>query len=255
MTASLSRPVDQQPSSPGCRDPRQVPLRTLRVAYTPDSDDVFNYYAWEHGPVKLEGFRAEFSQDHIIALNRAAAPALMDRYRILATGSSIGRRYGPVLVSRVYGCINELRGKRIAVAGIPTTGGALAIMFCPGAEFIEMRYDKIAVRVSHGRHHADRFRCFSIHRSMVCGRHRRSCFPSRTSAGGSAPIARYRRPVRVLMLSIRHTSRNVSRAPVDLASFWPSPMRKPTASSLEGMTSSFDVRTRQMRPVLGLDGG
>jgi 1,4-dihydroxy-6-naphthoate synthase len=145
-------------------EPRNVPIRpadtdhVLRVAYTPDSDDAFNFYAWEHRRVRLEGHAASFHREHIIALNRAATverydvvsissvayPLLADRYWVLASGNSIGRDYGPVLVSRHYHHLSELRGKVVAVAGIPTTGGALAMMYCAGARFIEMQYDRIA---------------------------------------------------------------------------------------------------------------
>jgi len=138
--------------------------RTLRVAYTPDSDDAFNYYAWEHGRVTLDGHDAEFVRDHIIALNRLAVeegadvvgissafyPAVADRYRILGVGNSIGRGYGPVLAARGSTRLDALRGRRIAVGGMPTTGGALARMYCPGATLIEMRYDRIADAVVAG---------------------------------------------------------------------------------------------------------
>lgn len=136
--------------------------RTLRIAYTPDSDDAFNYYAWEHGRVALEGCSAVFERDHIIALNRAALsdrydvvaissafyPRVADRYAILAVGNSVGRGYGPVLVSKRFRTPDELSGRRIAVGGIMTTGAALAAMYCPGAELIEMRYDLIADAVA-----------------------------------------------------------------------------------------------------------
>ncbi len=138
--------------------------RTVRVAYTPDSDDVFNFFAWEFGRVKLPGFNATFDREHIIALNRAAEagkydlvsissvayPALADRYWILAVGTSIGRGYGPVLVSKHYRSLADLRGKVVAVAGIPTTGGALAMMYCQGSRFVEMQYDKIADAIISG---------------------------------------------------------------------------------------------------------
>ncbi|HMQ15140.1 MAG TPA: hypothetical protein PKC49_04125 [Phycisphaerae bacterium] len=138
--------------------------RMLRVAYTPDSDDAFNYYAWEHGHVSLDGWTATFERDHIIALNRAAEreaydlvgvssayyPILAGRYSILAVGNSVGRRYGPVLAAKHYARLEDLRGKRIAVAGIHTTGGALVAMYCPGAEFHEMAYDRVADAVAAG---------------------------------------------------------------------------------------------------------
>lgn len=136
----------------------------LRVAYSPDSDDAFNFYAWEHGRVALPGVTATFEREHIIALNRAAQgdrydllsissvayPALADRYWILSSGNSIGRGYGPVLVSKHYSTLADLRGKVVAVAGIPTTGGALAMMYIKGARFVEMQYDLIADAISRG---------------------------------------------------------------------------------------------------------
>lgn len=149
-------------------DKRSAPTATVSVAYTPDSDDAFNYYAWEHGRVELPGLAATFEREHIIALNRAAQrekydvvgissaiyPAMADRYWILASGTSVGRGYGPVMVSRHYRTLSELRGKRISVGGIPTTGGALAAMYCPDATFTEMRYDKIADAVATGEYDA-----------------------------------------------------------------------------------------------------
>ena len=143
---------------PGARRGRRAPVRTLEVAYTPDSDDAFNFYAWEHGPVRLAGWRARFHRDHIGALNRAAGegryhvvnvssvayPAVADRYWILATGSSVGRGYGPMLVSRDVSDAASLRGRRVAVADLNTTGGRLAQMYVPGAQFVACPYDQVA---------------------------------------------------------------------------------------------------------------
>ena len=133
---------------------------SLRIGYTPDSDDVFNYYAWEHDYVTLDtpGYRPVFHRDHISALNRAALqerfdvvgvssvlyPCLADRYWVLAVGNSVGRGFGPVLVSKRYRTVEELSGKRVAAGGIPTTGSTLARMYCPGAEYVEMMYTQIA---------------------------------------------------------------------------------------------------------------
>lgn len=48
-------------------------MKKLSIAYTPDSDNVFNFYAWEHGRVTLgDGFEPEFSRGRIIELNRAS---------------------------------------------------------------------------------------------------------------------------------------------------------------------------------------
>lgn len=134
-------------------------MKELSIAYTPDSDDLFNYYAWEHGRVTLsaDGYKPVFYRNHIIDLNHAALEALYDvvavssvfyprvadRYRILCVGNSVGRNFGPVLVSKRYKSAGDLRGKRVAAGGHPTTGSVLALMYCPGIELVEMPFDSI----------------------------------------------------------------------------------------------------------------
>jgi 1,4-dihydroxy-6-naphthoate synthase len=133
--------------------------RMLDIAYTPDSDDVFNYYAWEQGHVTLEGFSARFGRSHIAMLNRAAQgavydvvavssvmyPLLAEKYWILAVGSSVGRGYGPVLVSKKYETTQSLRARIVAVPGLNTTGGMLARMYCPeSVKFVAMPFNLIA---------------------------------------------------------------------------------------------------------------
>src|SRR5476651_2547008 len=44
----------------------------LNIAYTPDSDDAFYYYALETGRVPMPGFLPEFLSRPISALNQAA---------------------------------------------------------------------------------------------------------------------------------------------------------------------------------------
>lgn len=143
---------------------RHSHTQILHIAYTPDSDDAFNFYAWEHGRVTVPDVEAHFHREHVFALNRAALqerydvvgvssvafPEFAEHYWILSAGNSIGRGYGPVLVSRRYEALADLRGKTVAVAGIPTTGGALAMMYCGEARFVEMQYDLIADAIVHG---------------------------------------------------------------------------------------------------------
>lgn len=137
----------------------------LKIAYTPDSDDVLNFYAWEHGHIALDGPRVCFDRDTIIALNRSCLtgkfdvaaisaafyPQIAADYWILSCGTSTGRGYGPVLVAREPVDLRDLAGKHIAVGGIVTTGSALASMYCPGAHLVEMSYDRIADAVLDGQ--------------------------------------------------------------------------------------------------------
>jgi 1,4-dihydroxy-6-naphthoate synthase len=139
--------------------------RTLRIAYTPDSDDAFYYDALEHGQVRLPGFRPEFIREHLRVLNHDALqgryevtaissvvyPQIADRYAILSVGTSVGRDYGPVLVARQPLTLDDLRGRRVGVGGIPTTGWFLLRCLCPDAMPVAMAFDRIADTVAGGQ--------------------------------------------------------------------------------------------------------
>jgi 1,4-dihydroxy-6-naphthoate synthase len=138
--------------------------RTLTIAYTPDSDDAFYYYALETGRIHAPGFRPVFLRAPMSVLNRAAAaetydvtaissvlyPQIADRYAVLSVGTSVGRGYGPVLVSRRWRHPGELAGRRVGVGGIPTTGWLLLRWLCPEAAPVEMPFDRIGEAVAAG---------------------------------------------------------------------------------------------------------
>jgi 1,4-dihydroxy-6-naphthoate synthase len=141
---------------------RQSPY--LTIAYTPDSDDSFYYYALETGRARLPGFWPRFECATISALNRAALrgtydvsavssviyPEIADRYAILSSGSSVGRGYGPVLVSRDCHRLDHLAGRRVGVGGLMTTGCFLLRHFCPDALAVEAPFDRIAEMIARG---------------------------------------------------------------------------------------------------------
>jgi 1,4-dihydroxy-6-naphthoate synthase len=138
--------------------------RTLTIAYTPDSDDAFYYFALEAGRVRLPGFRPEFVREPMSALNRAALegrhdvtaissvlyPRVADHYAVLSAGTSVGRGYGPVLVSKTTCEIADLRGRRVGVPGVPTTGWFLLRRLCPEAVAVEMPFDRVGEAVAAG---------------------------------------------------------------------------------------------------------
>jgi len=140
-------------------------VETLTIAYTPDSDDAFYYDALETGQVPLAEYQLAFYREPMAALNRAALagnyhvtaissviyPQIADRYAILSVGTSVGRGYGPVLASRRWRTLDDLRGRRVGVAGIPTTGWFLLRWLCPEAVAVEMPVDKIAEAVAAGQ--------------------------------------------------------------------------------------------------------
>ena len=83
----------------------------------------------------MEGYRIEHVLEEIQALNvrakrgdlevtaisAAVYPEVAQHYRIMPCGSSVGRNYGPALVSKTPVNADELTGKRIALPGRHTT--------------------------------------------------------------------------------------------------------------------------------------
>ena len=105
------------------------------MGHSPDADDAFMYYALAKGKVTIEGYRLQQVLEDIQSLNQralsgelevtaisaAAYPQLAHHYRILSCGASVGRNYGPILISTAPLSPAGLEGKRIAIPGEQTT--------------------------------------------------------------------------------------------------------------------------------------
>src|SRR5439155_27246680 len=103
----------------------------IHVAHSPDSDDAVMFYALAAGKIDTEGLtyihelqdietlnqRAMRGELEVTAVSIHAYAYLSDRYALLPHGASIGDRYGPRLVARAPMRRDEIRGKRIAIAG------------------------------------------------------------------------------------------------------------------------------------------
>jgi 1,4-dihydroxy-6-naphthoate synthase len=138
--------------------------RDLTIAYTPDSDDAFYYDALENDLVDFPGYRLRFRRAPMSELNREALaetydvtaissvvyPKVADRYAILSVGTSVGRGYGPVLVSRDRLATSDLGGRLVGVPGLQTTGCFLLRWLCPDACCVEMPFDEIGPAVVDG---------------------------------------------------------------------------------------------------------
>ena len=142
-----------------------APEQGLTIAYTPNSDDACYYFALETGRVCLMYARLEFHREPMSVLNRAALegrydvtaissvlyPRVAEQYAVLSVGTSVGRGYGPVLVSKEPCEVGDLRGRRVGVPGIPTTGCFLLRRLCPEAVTVEMPFDRIGEAVAAGQ--------------------------------------------------------------------------------------------------------
>ncbi|WP_394834131.1 hypothetical protein LVJ94_47255 [Pendulispora rubella] len=107
----------------------------IRLAFSPDSDDVFMFWALLAGRIDGEGLtfvaeredteslnqRAERGDVDVLAVSIARYATIARDWLLLPHGASVGRGYGPVVVAREPRSIESLAGKRIGVPGLRTT--------------------------------------------------------------------------------------------------------------------------------------
>jgi 1,4-dihydroxy-6-naphthoate synthase len=116
--------------------------RTIRLAFSPDSDDLFMFwplltgklpeakesgltFTAERADTETLNERAERADADVIAVSMAHYARISAHYMLLPHGASVGRGYGPIVVSEKGGPIESLRGKRIAIPGERTTAFAV----------------------------------------------------------------------------------------------------------------------------------
>ncbi len=126
-------------------------VRPVRLAFSPDSDDIFMFWALLEGKIDLEGLTFQAERADTEALNaRAAAgdidvvavsiarwPSIARDYLLLPHGMSVGRGYGPVVVSdpaRPVASLASLEGARIGVPGLRTTAYLVLRLLLPRFE-------------------------------------------------------------------------------------------------------------------------
>jgi len=107
----------------------------IRLAFSPDSDDIFMFWALLAGKVDTEGLTfaaeredteklnelAERAEADVIAVSIAQYARITKDYLLLPHGMSVGRGYGPVLVAPEERDLLSLANTRIGVPGLRTT--------------------------------------------------------------------------------------------------------------------------------------
>ena len=135
----------------------------VTVAHSPDSDDAFMHYGIAAGKVDTDGIEFDHLLADIETLNRAAFEGkyevsavsfhayahLTDKYLLLPHGSSMGDRYGPVVVARKDGPTST-KGISVAVPGTLTTAFLALRIFQPDIEYVVMPFDQIQEQVLNG---------------------------------------------------------------------------------------------------------
>src|SRR3954469_2046170 len=141
----------------------------LRLGHSPDPDDAFMFYGLAKeklstGPYRFEHIlqdiqtpnqRAMKGELEITAISIHAYPYVADKYAMTSCGSSMGDKYGPMVVAREAMTIGDLKGKRIAIPGKLTTA-FLALQLCLGKageafQFEVVHFDQIPKFVKDGK--------------------------------------------------------------------------------------------------------
>ncbi len=84
----------------------------------------------------------------LTAISYHAYPFVADKYVLMASGSSVGDGYGPLVIGARPMDPNELKGKRIAIPGTLTTAFLTLKLMQPDFVPVPMPFDKIPDAVS-----------------------------------------------------------------------------------------------------------
>ena len=119
----------------------------LTLGFSPCPNDTFIFDAMVHGRIDTEGLEFDYLMADIQELNNKAFSGNLDitkislyayayaanNYLILDSGSALGHKNGPLLISKRNLSISEISDARIAIPGKHTTANMLFTIFWPEA--------------------------------------------------------------------------------------------------------------------------
>jgi 1,4-dihydroxy-6-naphthoate synthase len=138
----------------------------IQLGHSPDSDDAFMFYALTHDKLDNHDLHFIHQLEDIETLNRRALHGelevsavsihafahLADKYALLASGSSMGDNYGPMLITREPATIDDLKGRTIAIPGTLTTAYlTLQLLLGKDVKTTVMPFDQILPAVVEGK--------------------------------------------------------------------------------------------------------
>ena len=132
-------------------------VREIVCAHSPDSDDAFMFYGLATRKIRSKFLNVRHVLEDIESLNRKAMdgtyeltaisyhayPYVADKYVLMASGSSVGDGYGPMVISSRPMPVDELKGKKIAVPGKMTTAYLTLKLLEPDFEEVVLPFDRI----------------------------------------------------------------------------------------------------------------
>src|SRR5215831_8771757 len=133
-------------------------------AHSPDSDDAYMFYALATKKVRSQAIqfrhvlediqtlnqKAREGQYELSAISYHAYPYVADKYVLMASGSSVGDGYGPMVVTTRPMEPEELKGKKIAIPGTLTTAYLSLKIFQPDFKPVVVPFDRILESVQEG---------------------------------------------------------------------------------------------------------
>lgn len=134
-----------------------VAPREIVSAHSPDSDDAFMFYGlatkkvrsnkvtFRHVLADIETLnrKAKEGEYELSAISYHAYPYVADKYVLMASGSSVGDGYGPMIIANRPMEPEEIKGKRIAIPGTLTTAYLACKLFQMDFEPVITPFDKI----------------------------------------------------------------------------------------------------------------
>src|SRR6266702_7440764 len=139
--------------------------RDIHVAHSPDSDDAFMFYALATRKIDTGELNYIHLLSDIETLNRKALEGqfevsavsfhayahMADKYALLSCGASIGRNYGPIVVSGKPMRAKSLVNRTVAIPGTLTTAFLALRLFEPEIQYAVVPFDKIIDVVQQGK--------------------------------------------------------------------------------------------------------
>jgi 1,4-dihydroxy-6-naphthoate synthase len=133
-------------------------------AHSPDSDDAFMFYGLATKKIRSSFVNFKHVLSDIETLNKKARegvyelsaisyhayPYIADKYSLMASGSSVGDGYGPMVVTTRPMDPAEIKGKRIAIPGTLTTAYLALKIFEPDFVPVVVPFDHILDAVTDG---------------------------------------------------------------------------------------------------------
>ncbi|HYR91397.1 MAG TPA: MqnA/MqnD/SBP family protein [Terriglobia bacterium] len=142
--------------------------KDIHVAHSPDSDDAFMFYALATRKIDTGDLNYIHLLNDIETLNRKAIEGeydvsavsfhayayMADKYALLSCGASMGRNYGPIVVSGKPIRAESLASKSVAIPGTLTTAFLTLRLFEPELQFHVVPFDRILDQVREGKYDA-----------------------------------------------------------------------------------------------------